>query len=72
MKKIIRRINPHELSTPYLLFQAWRDAAAEWRRLRSDCAEARCRAALDAYYRMVWGYVPPIGEIYDPGSKIAR
>jgi hypothetical protein len=33
-----------------LLFWAWCEAAEEWRRLRSDAAEARCRAARRAYY----------------------
>lgn len=41
-------------------FAAWRDAAAKWRRLRSDAAEAECRKARTAFYTLAYGKVPPI------------
>lgn len=39
--------------TVLLLFQIWCEMAAEWRRLGSDAAEARCRKARDAYYAFI-------------------
>jgi hypothetical protein len=41
------------------LFEAWCAAADEWKNLRSEPAERRCRAARNAYYGVVLGHVPP-------------
>ena len=49
-----------ELTGSAIAFAAWCEAAEQWRRLRSDAAEARCRVARATYYSAVWGYVPAI------------
>ena len=59
-RKKLPRINKSELSTSRLCFLAWCEAAEAWRRLRSDPAEARCRAARADYYMAVYGVVPPL------------
>lgn len=50
----------HEPPLSHLLFQAWCEAAAKWKRLRSDPAMAACVAARGAWYHAVYGEVPPI------------
>ena len=52
-----------------LLFQAWRDAAAEWRRLKSDPAETKCRAARRDYYLSAWGEVPALPALATPETE---
>lgn len=67
MAKRTRKTRP-ELSPPSLLFEAWREAATSWQQLRSDPAEARCRAARSAYYLAIRGEVPPIQKTTDEGD----
>jgi len=54
------KAKPKHIQTCNLLLLAWLDAAQTWRRMRSDPAEARCRAARAAYYAAVLGHVPPL------------
>lgn len=52
---------PHyQPSLSQQLMQAWVEAAAKWRQLRSDSTLAACVAARAAYYRAAGGQVPPL------------
>ena len=59
-RKRLAKIPAHELSTERLLFVAWLDEAARWKRIRSGAALARCLAARAAWYQHVYGEVPPV------------
>ena len=48
------------LTTTSLLMEAWCEAAEEWKRLRSDPTERKCRVARAAWYQAVYGKVPPL------------